>query len=66
MAARAARTRRKAPDTEREPSMSSILTNTSAMTALQNLQSINSRLAETQEQISTGKSVANANDNATV
>lgn len=46
--------------------MSSILTNNGAMVALQTLKSINSRLADTQSQISTGKSVANAKDNSAV
>ncbi len=46
--------------------MSSILTNNSAMVALQTLQSINSDLAKTQSMISTGKEVANARDNASV
>jgi flagellin len=46
--------------------MSSILTNTSAMTALQTLKGINSNLAKTQDEISTGKSVASAKDNAAV
>ena len=46
--------------------MSSILTNNSAMVALQTLKSINSNLSETQSMISTGKSVANAKDNAAV
>ncbi len=46
--------------------MSSILTNTSAMVALQTLKSINSNLAKTQDEISTGKSVASAKDNAAV
>lgn len=46
--------------------MSSILTNTSAMVALQTLKSINSNLAQTQNEISTGKSIANAKDNAAV
>ena len=46
--------------------MSSILTNTSAMVALQTLRGINKNLAQTQSQISTGKSVANARDNAAV
>lgn len=46
--------------------MSSILTNNSAMVALQTLKSINSGLAETQNQISTGKSVATAKDNSAV
>ncbi len=46
--------------------MSSILTNTSAMVALQTMKSINSNLNRTQSEISTGKSVANAKDNAAV
>lgn len=46
--------------------MSSILTNNSAMVALQTLKSINSNLSQVQGEISTGKSVANASDNAAV
>ncbi|MEL6649081.1 MAG: flagellin, partial [Pseudomonadota bacterium] len=46
--------------------MSSILTNNSAMVALQTLKSINMNLAETQEMISTGKKVANAKDNSAI
>ncbi len=46
--------------------MSSILTNNSAMVALQTLKSINKNLAETQNQISTGKSVGTAKQNAAV
>ncbi|HHS93934.1 MAG TPA: flagellin, partial [Rhodobacterales bacterium] len=46
--------------------MSSILTNSSAMVALQTLKSINSNLAQTQNEISTGKSIANAKDNSAV
>lgn len=46
--------------------MSSILTNNSAMVALQTLKSINSNLSKTQGEISTGKSVASAKDNAAV
>lgn len=46
--------------------MSSILTNNGAMVALQTLKTINSRLAETQQEISTGKSVATAKDNSAV
>ena len=46
--------------------MPSILTNTSAMVALQTLRGINSNLEKTQSEISTGKSVANARDNAAV
>ena len=46
--------------------MSSILTNTSAMVALQTLNSINKDLGMTQSEISTGKSVATAKDNASV
>ncbi len=46
--------------------MSSILTNTSAMVALQTLQSINDQLNTVQNQISTGKTVSNSVDNAAV
>ena len=46
--------------------MSSILTNSSAMVALQTMKSINQSLAKTQSDISTGKSVASAKDNAAV
>lgn len=46
--------------------MSSILTNTSAMVALQTLKSVNSNLQKTQSEISTGKTVATARDNAAV
>ncbi|WP_367278676.1 hypothetical protein [uncultured Sulfitobacter sp.] len=46
--------------------MSSILTNNSAMVALQTLKSINANLAGTQNEISTGKSIASAKDNSTV
>ncbi|MCK0151418.1 flagellin [Marivita sp. S6314] len=46
--------------------MSSILTNNGAMVALQTLKSINSQLTGTQNEISTGKSVATAKDNAAV
>lgn len=46
--------------------MSSILTNTSAMVALQTMKSINAGMNATQSEISTGKSVASARDNAAV
>jgi len=46
--------------------MSSILTNNSAMTALQTLKSVNSNLARAQDMISTGKKVAGAKDNSAV
>lgn len=46
--------------------MSSILTNNGAIVALQTLKSINSNLAKTQNEVSTGKSVATAKDNAAV
>lgn len=46
--------------------MSSILTNNGAMVALQTLKGINASMAKTQSEISTGKSVANAKDNAAV
>ncbi|MEL6774169.1 MAG: flagellin [Pseudomonadota bacterium] len=45
---------------------SSILTNTSAMIALQNLRATNSSLEDVNNQISTGKKVASARDNAAV
>lgn len=44
--------------------MSSILTNSSAMVALQTLKSINSDLSKVQSEISTGKSVGSAKDNS--
>ncbi|MDF1600251.1 flagellin [Mesorhizobium sp. YIM 152430] len=44
--------------------MASILTNTSAMTALQTLQSTNKNLATTQNRIATGERVSTASDNA--
>lgn len=46
--------------------MSSILTNTSAMVALQTLRGINKSLAQTQNEISTGKAIGNSRDNAAV
>jgi flagellin len=46
--------------------MTSILTNTGAMTALQTLRSINSNLAQTQNEISTGKSISSAKDNSAI
>ncbi|WP_371224986.1 flagellin [Roseovarius sp. 2305UL8-3] len=46
--------------------MSSILTNTSAMVALQTLKSVNMNLADTQTMISTGKKVASAKDNSAI
>lgn len=46
--------------------MSSILTNNSAMVALQTLKSVNMNLSKVQGEISTGKSVATAKDNASV
>lgn len=46
--------------------MSSILTNTGAMVALQSLKSINNDLAKTQTLISTGKSIGSAKDNAAI
>ncbi|MEN0000142.1 MAG: flagellin [Pseudomonadota bacterium] len=44
--------------------MSSIMTNTAAMTALKSLQSTNAAMATTQSRISTGFEVAEASDNA--
>ncbi len=46
--------------------MSSILTNTSAMVALQTLRGTNSKLSMAQSEISTGLRVASAKDNASV
>ncbi|MCK4713416.1 MAG: flagellin, partial [Marinosulfonomonas sp.] len=46
--------------------MSSILTNTSAMVALQTLKSINSNLGTIQSEISTGKSISSAKDNSAI
>jgi len=46
--------------------MSSILTNTSAMVALQTLNTINDSLNKTQSEISTGKSIESAKDNAAI
>lgn len=46
--------------------MSSILTNNSAMVALDTLRSINKDLASVQSEISTGKKVSNAKDNASI
>ncbi|MFT5625130.1 MAG: flagellin [Lentimonas sp.] len=46
--------------------MSSILTNNSAMVALQTLKAVNSNLSDTQSAISTGKSIASAKDNSAV
>ena len=46
--------------------MSSILTNNGAMVALQTLKSVNSNLAKTQAEISTGKTVETAKDNAAI
>ncbi len=46
--------------------MSSILTNSSAMVALQTMRSISQNLTKTQSDISTGKSVATAKDNSAV
>ncbi len=46
--------------------MSSIITNNSAMIALQTMRTISSNLSDTTSQISTGKRVATAKDNAAV
>jgi len=46
--------------------MSSILTNNSAMVALQTLRNINSNLSQTQSEISTGKTISSAQDNSAV
>jgi flagellin len=46
--------------------MSSLLTNTGAMVALQTMKSINTNMNKVQSEISTGKSVGSAKDNAAV
>lgn len=46
--------------------MSSILTNTSAMVALQTLKTINGDLQKTQNAISTGKDISSAKDNSAI
>ena len=46
--------------------MSSILTNTSSMIALESLRKTNQSLAQVQSEISTGKRVSNAKDNAAI
>lgn len=46
--------------------MSSILTNNSAMVALQTLKSVNTDLAKTQDMISTGKAISSAKDNSAI
>ncbi|OUS34574.1 flagellin [Rhodobacterales bacterium 56_14_T64] len=46
--------------------MTSILTNNGAMVALQTLQSVNNNLTDAQNEISTGKRVGQASDNAAV
>ena len=46
--------------------MSSILTNNTAMVALQTLKSINMNMGKTQNEISTGKSISSARDNSAV
>lgn len=46
--------------------MASIQTNSSAIVALQNLRSVNRNLSAVQEQISTGKKISNAKDNASI
>lgn len=46
--------------------MSSILTNNSAMVALQTMKGVSANLSKTQAEISTGKSVGSARDNAAV
>jgi flagellin len=46
--------------------MSSILTNNSAMVALQTLKSVNNNLADAQKAISTGKDVASAKDSSAI
>ena len=59
-------TGRKASEPLGNDGMSSILTNNSAMVALQTLKGINSGLEKTQSMISTGKEVSSAKDNSAV
>ncbi len=54
----------KAPYAAKDTEMSSILTNTSSMVALQTLKGINKNVAKVQDEISTGKAVATAKDNS--
>ncbi|MEO1794724.1 MAG: flagellin, partial [Pseudomonadota bacterium] len=49
-----------------EELMSSILTNTSAMVALQTLRGVNNDLATTQNEIATGKTINTAKDNSAI
>jgi flagellin len=46
--------------------MSSILTNNSAMVALQTLKTVNNNLSKTQDMISTGKEIGKAKDNSAI
>jgi len=57
---------RKSAVLAKETNMSSILTNNGAMVALQTMMSINKNLGKVQSEISTGKSVGSAKDNAAV
>ena len=50
----------------KEYAMSSILTNNSAMVALQTLKSVNMNLAKTTDMISTGKAIASAKDGSAI
>jgi flagellin len=50
----------------KEKHMTSILTNTSAMNALQTLKNTNMNLNKTQQEIASGKSIGSARDNAAV
>lgn len=56
----------KAPISGKVGTMSSILTNTSAMVALQTLKTVNTGLEKTQSEISTGKSISTAKDNSAI
>uniref|UniRef100_UPI003570D207 flagellin N-terminal helical domain-containing protein n=1 Tax=Neogemmobacter tilapiae TaxID=875041 RepID=UPI003570D207 len=58
--------RRNGRRTQRKRQMSSLLTNNSAMVALQTIKATNNKMATVQSEISTGKSVNSAKDNATV
>src|SRR6056297_2306821 len=53
-------------ETQKERNMTSILTNNSAMVALQTLKSINTGMDKTQSMIATGKEVASAKDSSAI
>jgi flagellin len=56
----------KASHAKKEMTMSSMLTNTGSMVALQTLRGVNSNMSKVQSEISTGLKVASAKDNSSV